>query len=107
MAEPVTDTEVLFLTLLEEWALVFPDGEHIDPELREVYMPRAIKQMTFKQLKRSLIVSTNVVMDFTRLVDVALEGGMRESWFACMRDIVEEFKIIIDALYAEVDARVH
>jgi hypothetical protein len=107
MTEPVTDAEVLFLALLDEWALVFPDKEHIDLELREVYLPRALKQMTRPQLNASIVVAYNVINDFTTLVDIAIEGAMRESWVIAMKDVIDDFQVIMDALYCELDGRLH
>lgn len=107
MTEPVTDAEVLFLALLDEWCVVFPDGEHVDSQLREVYLPRAISHMTRPQLAKAIVRASNVIVDFTKLVDIALEGAVRESWMDCMKDIVDEFKIILDTLYTSYDRTLH
>ncbi len=107
MIESETDCEVAFLRLLDDWCAIFPDGEHIDLELRDVYFPRLLKQMN----KQSFVIVVNDVTDvienFVKLVDDAIVGGMRSSWVSCLQDILSDFIVVGNLIWEECELRTH
>ena len=107
MSEAVTDCEVKFLALLDDWCAIFPDGVHIDLELRDVYFPRALVQMNRKELLAAIDIATDVIEDFAKLAETATEGGMRASWLDCFRDLIEEFLFVADSFWAALKLRTH
>lgn len=107
MSEAVTDCEVKFLALLDDWCAILPDGEHIDLELRDVYLPRALMQMSRADLLAATHIVTDIIEDFAKLAESAIEGGMRASWLDSFRDLINEFLLIGDMFWETLKLRTH
>lgn len=108
MSEPDTECERLFLSLLDRYERIFPDGIHIgkSPEERTMFA-RELTSYNADELNTILRKMNKITIDFTKIVDRAAQHEVRESWIYHFRDVINDFQEFYQIIDEAIKLRYH
>lgn len=104
----MTPSENAFLELLERYETLLPDHEHIgtsEDDRRVLFSTLA--WLSYTQLRDIQCELYKVISDFTKIVDKAIDGEVRQVWLYDFKDIIVDFESFCKIIDESVRMRIH